>query len=114
MSAIPLTSIKNRIRPNKHGRIVLSLAETNAPITAKQLMLRAGMDWHRNPVSAFAALCSRLPQINAVLENIGWQVVRTGGTPDDHWYLAAIEKAAPDAATSEAASTRHDGRGPGA
>lgn len=88
--SLTLDQLERCVKPTPSGRVVLALIAAGAPLTAKNLMIRAGMDLHRNPVSAFASLCAKLPKINATLAQSGWIVVRSGGTPDDHYHLTQL------------------------
>ncbi len=57
------------------------------PIDAKQLMNRAGLSWRTDPVRSFTLLCISFSKLNRELLGTGWQAIRTGGTPDDHYTL---------------------------
>jgi len=52
-------------------------------------MIRAGLAYHSDPVSAFVELCNSFIRINQELPRHGWQAVRTGGTPDDLYRLSS-------------------------
>lgn len=63
------------------------LAEYPNSISAKALMNRAGLSWREAPVCSFVSLCISVSKLNQSLSASGWQAVRTGGTPDDHFQL---------------------------
>lgn len=58
------------------------------PVSAKELMDRAGLAWRSDPVPSFVSLCISISILNRNLSGTPWRAVRTGGTPDDHYSLA--------------------------
>ena len=93
MSALPALTVENlerRSRDTRSGRIVRALcAVYPEQISARQLMIRAGLAYHSDPVSAFVELCNSFIRINQELPRHGWQAVRTGVTPDDLYRLSS-------------------------
>ena len=68
--------------------LALILSESYpASVKAKSLMIRLGLPLHSDPQIAFTSLCNFYLSINRVLPAYGWQVNRTGGTPDDFYSL---------------------------
>lgn len=84
---------KHRIEtiPGDKGRMLETLyAAYPNSIPAKQLMIRAGLPFHSDPVSAFVSLCIAFMNINRLISSYGWQATRTGGTPDDRYRLTPV------------------------
>lgn len=59
-------------------------------MTARKLMGISGFASHRDPVTPFVEFINIVNRINRTLAPLGWQAVRTGGTPDDHYRLAPV------------------------
>lgn len=75
----------------RKGRIIETLnAVYPKTISAKRLMGRAGYSYHTDPVRSFISLCCELSALKSILLRHGWQVVRSGGTPDDELGLEPI------------------------
>ncbi|MBW3096839.1 hypothetical protein [Pseudohoeflea coraliihabitans] len=72
-------------------RIPQFFLETGADdIGAVSLMTHMGFDHRRHPIISFASLCRSFSTINRVLPAYGWQVTRTGGTPNDRYSLVSL------------------------
>ena len=65
-------------------------AEYPHPIPAWQLANLIGLSWQSDPVRAFTLLCISFSKLNQELLGTGWQAVRNGGTPDDHYRLSPV------------------------
>ena len=77
-----------RVQGQRESRLVRTLgAVYPGHVSAKQLMIRSGLAFHSNPVSAFVELCNSFIRINRDLSRHGWQAIRSGGTPDDQYWL---------------------------
>ena len=63
-------------------------AEYPHPIPAWQLCNLLGLSWQSDPVRAFTLLCISFHRLNQELLGTGWQAIRTGGTPEDHYRLS--------------------------
>lgn len=59
-------------------------------LTANQLMIKMSLPIHPVSVTSFVHLCTLFSRINRVLPVLGWQVVRTGGTPKDFYQLERV------------------------
>ncbi|MGR9413137.1 hypothetical protein [Rhizobium leguminosarum] len=77
----------------RHARVVSVLCEAfPKEISASNLMVRAGLPFHSDPVSAFTQLCISVSHINSKLPGrVGWKVDRTGGTPQDALWLSPAD-----------------------
>lgn len=77
----------------RHARVVSVLCEAfPREISASNLMVRAGLPFHSDPVSAFSELCMSVSHINSKLPNrVGWQIERTNGTPRASYWLSPPE-----------------------
>lgn len=84
----------------RHARVVSVLCSVFPKgISASSLMVRAGLPFHNNPVSAFTQLCISIAHINSKLPNrVGWKVDRTNGTPNGVYWLAPAADSKGDAA----------------
>lgn len=84
MNAEPLMSPE----PSLESRIFKALRdEYPSSLSAAQLMNRSGLSWRSDPVRSFTLLCISFSKLNRELLGTGWQAIRTGGTPDDHYTL---------------------------
>jgi len=63
-------------------------AEYPHQIPASQLCNLVGLSWQSDPVRAFTLLCISFYKLNQKLRGTGWQAVRTGPNPDDHYRLS--------------------------
>lgn len=84
----------------RHARLIGVLcAVYPKDISASNLMVRAGLPFHADPVGAFLKLCMSVTHINSKLPNrVGWKVERTTGTPAARYWLAPAEDCKGDAA----------------
>jgi hypothetical protein len=84
----------------RHGRVVSVLCEAfPKEISASNLMVRAGLPFHNDPVTAFTQLCISISHINSKLpDRVGWKVDRTGGTPGAFYRLSPVADGGGDAA----------------
>lgn len=94
MAALPELTISNlerRAKDTRGGRIIRTLCAIYPnSISAKQLMIRSGFSFHTDPVGSFISLCTLRIRIERLLGRHGLQLVRTGGTPDDHYRLEPV------------------------
>lgn len=63
-------------------------AEYPHQIPASQLCNLIGLSWQSDPVRAFTLLCIAFSNLNQEFLGTGWQAVRTGPNPDDHYRLS--------------------------
>lgn len=87
------SAIKFRIESlsGQKGRLLETLyAEFPKSISAKQLMLRSGFNFHTEPVSSFISLCIAFQTLSDPVRAYGWIVDRTNGTPDGHYRLVPV------------------------
>ena len=85
-----VSDLETKLPDTRGGRIARSLcAVFPNRMAAKHLMLRAGFSYHAEPIHSFVQLCAAYYDINRFLKPLGWQVERTGGTPDAFYQLAA-------------------------
>lgn len=91
MGARPIRYIRDLAQPNRPGMMIsaLSAAFPNS-VSAKDLMSEMGLPWRDQPICSFVSLCTDFKNINRGLRSYGWQAVRTGGTPDDHYRLSPV------------------------
>lgn len=84
----------------RHSRVVSVLCEVFPKgISASNLMVRAGLPFHSDPVSAFTQLCISVSHINSKLPGrVGWQIDRTSGTPGAFLRLSPVADGEGDAA----------------
>ncbi|MBB3521082.1 hypothetical protein [Rhizobium sp. BK456] len=77
----------------RHARVLGVLcSEYPKKISASNLMVRAGLPFHSDPVLAFTELCMSVSHINSRLPNrVGWQIARTNGTPRASYWLSPAE-----------------------
>jgi hypothetical protein len=76
-------------KPSRESRIETALlAEYPNRISAKALMNRAGLSWREAPVCSFVSLCISFSKLNQALSGSGFQAMRSGGTPDDQYWLS--------------------------
>ena len=84
----PGKHLSRRCPDQRSGRVLLALCAVYPDkISAWHLMGRAGLSWRAEPVWSFVCLCNDFIKINQALFGTGWQAVRSGGTPDDHYWL---------------------------
>ncbi|OWV62554.1 hypothetical protein ATY75_12075 [Rhizobium sp. N122] len=84
----------------RHARVVgILCAVYPKEISASNLMVRAGLQFHADRVAAFTQLCISVAHINSRLPHrVGWKIDRTGGTPNDFYRLAPAVESKGDAA----------------
>jgi hypothetical protein len=84
----------------RHSRVVGVLCEVfPKEISASNLMVRAGLPFHSDPVSSFIELCISVSHINSKLpKRVGWQVEKTNGTPRASYWLSPADNNGGDAA----------------
>lgn len=58
--------------------------------SAKKLMGFCGFTSHRGPLTPFVEFINMVNRINRTIAPLGWKVVRTGGTPDDEYWLSPV------------------------
>lgn len=92
MTYMPIDALSRRISGMTAAhRIVQSLiAAYPNGISAKNLMIRAGLGYHNDPFSAFVKLCCARAFVQPKLERVGWTIDRTGGTPDHGYRLCQL------------------------
>lgn len=74
----------------RHARVLGVLcSEFPKEVSASNLMVRAGLPFHRDPVKAFTELCISFSHINSRLPHrVGWEIDRTNGTPQAFYRLS--------------------------
>lgn len=61
-------------------------------LSAAQLMNRAGLSWRTDPARSFTLLCISFSSVRHSLSGSGWQAMRSGGTPDDNYWLQSVDR----------------------
>lgn len=91
MSEYRIDQLCHRTYERREARIIRALGSAYPKsIPAKKLMAQPGFNYHIDPVSEFIALCISFRKINQALSGTGWQAFRTGGTPEDTYWLSPI------------------------
>lgn len=99
--SISPTALAARVgNQTRHARVIGVLCSVfPKEISASNLMVRAGLPFHDDPVAAFNQLCISISHINSKLPNrVGWQIERTSGTPGAFYRLAPAADNRGDAA----------------
>lgn len=91
LSELTISNLERRAEDPRGGRIIRTLCAIYPnSISAKQLMIRSGLSFHTDPVGSFISLCNLRIRIARIVGRHGLQLVRTGGTPDDHYRLEPV------------------------
>jgi hypothetical protein len=77
------------VSPTREAMITKALRdEYPNKLSAMQIMNRAGLSWRTDPARSFTLLCISFSSVRRSLSGSGWQAMRSGGTPDDHYWLS--------------------------
>ena len=86
-----VSTLCRKARERREARIIRALGSAYPKhISAKQLMIRSGFSFHTDPVRSFTLFCISFSKLNQDLLGTGWQAVRTGGNPDDNYWLSQV------------------------
>lgn len=74
----------------RYGFADLLARRPHEKVPAKHLMIALRYPFHGEPIQAFVSLACAFIAINREIHRYGWQVVRSGGTPNDFYWLEPL------------------------